>query len=211
MQQRVAEAGAWLNAALSSAPGSSSPSLQMQVLPMDDSSYRRYAARAHSEELAPLIGRPALSAFYQAGGMVDGKALDVCFMLYNPGGSGQLDALFVAPFEEAHAAAMASAFTVAHELGHCIEFQRAAKSGSPSRAKLSMEISADIFAIFALRKAGVPAEQIEPIISSRKSAAPSHRTWAWAHKALSMPLPGRGPAWIEDAWRLAARLGSESP
>lgn len=211
MGQRIAMAGSWLNDALSSSPGASSSSIEIQLLPMDEPGYKRYVAKAHMEELAPLIGKPALSAFYQAGGRVDGKSQDVCFLLYNPKGASQLTDLFVGPFEAAHGEALAPyLFLAAHELGHCIEFQRAAKSGAPVRKSLQMEISADSFAILVMRKAGVPPEQIEPIIASRQSAAASHRTWPWAAKALSMPLPIGASGWIEDAWRSAAKLGSEA-
>lgn len=211
MGQRITMAVSWLNDALGSAPGASSPGITIQLLPMDELGYKRYVAKAHMEELAPLIGKPALSAFYQAGGRVDGKAQDVCFLLYNPKGASQLTEFFVGPFEAAHGEALAPyLFLAAHELGHCIEFQRAAKSGLPVRKSLQMEISADSFAILVMRKAGVPSEQIEPIIASRQSAAASHRTWPWAVKTLSMPLPAGGSGWIEDAWRSAARLGSEA-
>lgn len=202
----------WLNAALSTA-SRSTRSLQAQILPMDVANYKHFVGLAYGEEVDPTLGDPALAAFFQSGARVDAQVQDVCFLLYNPKAKSDLTDQFVEPHSRLFGESIVPyAFLAAHEVGHCLDFQRSTSTSgyAAPRSKLRLEVAADAFAILLLRRAGVPSDQLVEIVKSRRSATGSHATWRWIGPAFDAPLPSPSPRLIEELWNIADTMSEKA-
>lgn len=214
MAQRLQVGVNWLNAAmLSSSLGTRT--LQAQLLPMDIGNYKDFVQLAYPERGSGLdIGTPGLSAFFQAGAQVDQKLRDVCYLLYNPKAGKDLLDQFIEPHTkfapQDPPSVVPYAFLVAHEMGHCLDFQ-AAPSASRSHplASLRMEVAADAFALLVLRAANVPPDELSALVSSRRRTVGSHATWRWIQPALSTALPPTSPRLIKELWEMADAMSEK--
>lgn len=211
MSQRIEQAALWLNNAMSTT--GRTPGVFAQILPMDIANYKNFVQLAYSESVDPELGEPALSAFFQAQARMDSQVKDICFLLYNPKAKSILESQFISPHMKKFGQSMTPyLFIAAHEVGHCMEFQRYSGESklARNRSKLQMEVGADAFALLLLRKAGVNPEELTSIIDSRQNQSTTHATWRWIQPALTLPLPIPSNRLIEDLWQMADKISEQA-
>lgn len=213
--QRLQVGADWLNASMSAFGGGTRP-LRAQLLPMDVGNYKDFVRLAYPEdEIGANLGEPGLSAFFQAGARVDQQVSDVCYLLYNPKARSHLLDQFIEPHArvapQGRGSVVPYAFLVAHEVGHCLDFQNAPPSlRTQPLSPLRMEVAADAFALLVLRAANVPTDELAAVVSSRRRALGSHATWHWIQPALTIQLPPASTRLIKELWEIADKISERA-
>ena len=194
LELKLQNASEWLAQAIPH--GTSHKKIVPVVLPMNTPSYQQFASAAYPDEMATSIGKPALSAFFQQNGLVDGKKADICYLLFNPMATDELMKQFVTNHDsKLQPNYVPYVFLAAHELGHCYDFQR---KQSPAYNSFEAEVFADAFAIHILLMAKIPEYEIKYVIASRNNTSQTHSTWKKIEQILNQKSAPRNIKNIED-------------
>lgn len=215
VEAMLQEVSHWLNSAWSAQyPGD--PFIA-QPLTMKNQSYLAFARNRFSGAAREHTGEPALSAFFESRGFVDGKTSSVCYLLFNSDRLSDLDTQFY--FKTDSASQMGSTlFLVAHEAGHCLDRKLTPSSAPPpdgiddKKPARWGEFGADIFAGLAVLEVTGDPSLLQKIAVVRKNGGPTHSTEPGIDELLRLSklnaLP-RGRS-IKDLWFLADNIRKKS-
>src|SRR5476651_194462 len=176
-QSRLSDAVSWLAPQLAAFDG-----MRSRVLAMDQVPYLRFVqGQAQVADDQTPIGHWALEALFLSNGETNGEKTPLCFLLYNPQQIRTLDDAFFAPARKMGQEQAAITFVVAHESGHCVDFEQgtsvAPANWRPEARNRWLEYGADLFAGLTILQAGTPPSLLESIIRLRDlSGDEAHET-----------------------------------
>lgn len=178
----------------------SNPSLLLFV----KSNFEDLETRSHA-------GDPALSAFYQARGMINGRTTPVCYLLFNKNRLSDLDNQFFLSSDPDSQMATAI-FLAAHEFGHCLDQKDNAKTTNALDSAVKNrwgEFGADLFGALLMMDVTHNQELLEKITIVREQGGATHRTSEGLRELLreinQKELKTEGFQ-IKDFWNLADTL-----